>query len=68
MIKKIRLFLALLFLPKDHRVLAKAVIQLGNTLKQIADSTKVLEIARAVEEIKRKNAAQNEEVASREIH
>lgn len=68
-IKKTRIALALLFLPKEFRILANAVMQLGSTLKQIADSTKVLEIARAIEETKRRReAAERVEVDRDSIH
>lgn len=68
-IKKTRIALALLFLPREMRTLAKALIHLGTTFQQIAETTKVLEIARAVEEIKRRReAAAKEEIQNGSIH
>jgi hypothetical protein len=43
-------------------------MQLGQTMKQIADAGRVLEIARAVEALKQKNAARDEEVSKNGFH
>jgi len=45
MIKKIRLYLSLLLLPKEMKPLAKAIVTLAETLKKISDAQQVLTAA-----------------------
>jgi|688.fasta_scaffold79513_4 hypothetical protein len=67
MFKRLRISLALLVLPAEYRQLGRALMQLGQTMKQIADAGKVLEIARAIEAVKQKNAA-SQEVSKNGFH
>ena len=68
MFKRVRIALALLLLPAEYRKLGRALMQLGQTMKQIADAGRVLEIARAVEALKQKTAARDEEVSKNGFH